>query len=39
MWSNGKKIKYVLYKMTAAWLPQSSHLLIAKKLEAFGQNE
>ena len=35
MWSNGKKIKYVLYKMTAAWLPQSSHLLIAKKIRGF----
>lgn len=35
MWSNGKKIKYVLYKMTVAWLPQSSHLLIAKKIRGF----
>ena len=35
MWTVKKKILYILYRLTAAWLPTSQHLLIAKKLRAF----
>ena len=30
MWTIGKKIKYLLYQATAAWLPESRHFRFAK---------
>ena len=30
MWTIGKKIKYLLYRATAAWLPESRHSRFAK---------
>ncbi len=35
MWTAKKKIMYVLYKTFAAWLPESRHLKLAKKLRYF----
>ena len=35
MWTAKKKILYILYKLTAAWLPISRRSHIAKKLRAF----
>lgn len=32
MWTRGKKIAYVLYAITAAWLPVSRRLPLARKL-------
>lgn len=35
MWNLKTKIWYMLYKMFASWLPQSSHFILAKKLRGF----
>lgn len=35
MWTTKKKILFVLYKITAAWLPISQRLLLAKKWRGF----
>lgn len=35
MWTFNKKIAWVLYKMTASWLPISRRSLFAKKLRGF----
>ena len=35
MWTTKKKILYMLYRLTAAWLPISQRALFAKKLRAF----
>ena len=35
MWTLQKKVLYLFYKVTAAWLPISPHCLPAKKLRAF----
>jgi maltose O-acetyltransferase len=35
MWTAKKKICYIFYKMTAAWLPISQRLPLAKKLRGF----
>ncbi|MBQ2865975.1 MAG: acyltransferase [Clostridia bacterium] len=35
MWTTKKKILYILYRLTAAWLPISQRSLIAKKLRVF----
>ena len=35
MWSAKKKICYILYKLTAAWLPISQRFSLAKKLRVF----
>lgn len=39
MWTKKKKIFYILYELTAKWLPQSSHLSMSKRIRAFwGRN-
>ncbi len=35
MWTTKKKIMYVLYRLTAAWLPTSRRSSVAKKFRAF----
>lgn len=35
MWTNQKKILYILYKITAAWLPISQRSSFAKKIRGF----
>lgn len=35
MWSTKKKILYLLYSITASWLPISPHMQVAKKLRGF----
>lgn len=35
MWTTKKKIYYILYVITAKWLPESRHMKIAKKLRGF----
>lgn len=35
MWTVKKKILYILYRLTAAWLPISQRSLTAKKMRAF----
>lgn len=35
MWTLPKKILYLLYKITAAWLPISPHMPLAKKIRVF----
>lgn len=35
MWTNKNKIFYIFYTLTAKWLPESSHLKIAKKFRYF----
>lgn len=35
MWSKKTKIYYILYVITAKWLPESRHMTLAKKLRRF----
>lgn len=35
MWNKKKKIVYLLYCLTAKWLPESRHSILAKKLRCF----
>ena len=35
MWTTKTKIRYILYRMTAAWLPESRHFKLAKKFRGF----
>ena len=35
MWTKGKKIKFLLYRMTGYWLPESRHSSFAKKVRQF----
>lgn len=35
MWTRKEKVLYVLYQVTASWLPESRHLRIAKKWRAY----
>lgn len=35
MWTPKKKLYYLLYQVTAAWLPKSDHMKIAKTMRAF----
>lgn len=35
MWTQKKKLAYIMYKITASWLPASRHSKIAKKIRAF----
>ena len=35
MWSFGKKILWIFYKLTASWLPLNRHSVLARKLRAF----
>ena len=35
MWTVKKKILYVLYRLTAAWLPISQRAVFAKRIRGF----
>ena len=35
MWSRKKKLLFLLYQITAAWLPAGGHLTVARKLRGF----